>query len=1028
MFEKFLRFFINNARMNYTLFGLLILIGVVSYIKTPKEIFPVFDLDMIRISGHYTGASVDILDKIAVADIEDGVKSIGGISNIYSTINPGKFSIILELDKGLNKYNIANEIKDVVSLTRQYLPNDMEEPTVNVITLNKDLLDISLKSNILSINDLKDEAKKLRSKILSIKNISEVTIYGDSDKFYEVILDERKITSHGISIASVYNSISGLSYIQPIGKIEDEKKHFYISTYNGAKSLEEFEKTVVKIDNKTLYLRDISIIKHRYEDTSTLFSVDGYLAMNLVVKQNKNGNALKITSKIQEILKSEQTSNHNIEYLLRRDNSTKIKDRLNIVVSNILLGIIVITLIVTFLINFRMAIIIMIGIPTSFLLGAIYLYLFGYSINMISLVGVLIALGIIVDDAIVVSEHIQQKVEEGMQVKEAAVKGASEMAKPVFISSLTTLFAFLPALMISGTMGEVVKLIPIAVSALIVASLIESFIFLPIHAAHTLKKNAKTLSWNKANRVYSLLIHKCMKYKKIFLIAFFILVPIFTVGVIKNSKFQMFPSFDATSLNISMKTNVNTTLQQSFEIVKAIEKDLLKYKDKFFIDSIGSVAGYRRNSGSESENYPYVMSMTLELKKLKQQNFVDKYITPYLSFYYDEENRIRDKKSQTLSQELKNFLINQDYKRKYNLSDLVVLEKKVGPIKADIKIGLISSDYASISSSIKKIEDKLQTIKGIKTISNSSSTGVSELKIKVNEYGASLGLDEQYIGSFLSNMYSSKKKTTAFDETQMLDIKITSQYKNYLDGFKTISIPLKNGQEVYLKDVCSLIENNSYEKIIKDSGEANFYVFANVNTKIITSTEVMKELKPILKEIEQNGIKIKLKGEAEKNEELKQDMLLATGLAMILIMMSMLYLFNSFRETFIVMSVIPFSLLGVLLGHLVMGVNLGMTTMIGALGLAGVVINDGIIMMTYLKKANTVKDIYIQSSKRFRPIILTTVTTLIGVSTMIFFPTGQAVIFQPLAIALGFGLLWGTVINLLYLPVLYSFVRKLRTT
>ena len=173
-------------------------------------------------------------------------------------------------------------------------------------------------------------------------------------------------------------------------------------------------------------------------------------------------------------------------------------------------------------------------------------------------------------------------------------------------------------------------------------------------------------------------------------------------------------------------------------------------------------------------------------------------------------------------------------------------------------------------------------------------------------------------------------------------------------------------------------------------------------------------------------MQVVLKGEAEKNKDLKNDMKLASSLSMVLIMLAMLYLFNSFRDTFIVMSVIPFSFLGIFAGHYIMGVNIGMTSIVGTLGLAGVVINDGIIMMTYLKKAKTIQEMFIRSAKRFRPIVLTSVTTLIGVSSLIFFPTGQAVIFQPMAIALGFGLAWGTILNLIYLPVIYTFANRLK--
>ena len=214
---------------------------------------------------------------------------------------------------------------------------------------------------------------------------------------------------------------------------------------------------------------------------------------------------------------------------------------------------------------------------------------------------------------------------------------------------------------------------------------------------------------------------------------------------------------------------------------------------------------------------------------------------------------------------------------------------------------------------------------------------------------------------------------------------------------------------VRLNEICDFKIQKSLEKLIKDNGEINFYVFANVNPDILTSNEALRKLEPLLEEIKNDNIKIILKGEAQKNKELKHDMMLASALAILLIMLSMLYLFNSFRETFILMSVIPFSFLGVLIGHKIMGLNLSMSTMIGALGLAGVVINDGIIMMTYLKKAKTIEDIFYRATKRLRPIILTTITTLIGMSSLIFLSTGQAIIFQPIAIALGFGLAWGTI-------------------
>ena len=819
--------------------------------------------------------------------------------------------------------------------------------------------------------------------------------------------------------------MSSLSYTFPLGQIEG-KKHFFLSTYNGAKTEQDFKNTLIKVENQSFYIKDIATIKKRYEDSSTLFSIEGKTALNLRVKMNNKGNAITITEKINHLIAGFNKQNSNIEYIVRDDNSERIKDRLNIVISNILLGIMLITLLVAILINSRMAAIIAIGIPTSFVMGALYFYLFGFTVNMISLVGVLLALGIVVDDAIVVSENIQQHIEEGHPPKEAALMGAKEMFKPVTIASVTTLFSFIPILMISGTMGEVMKLIPIAFSALIVASLIESFVFLPIHAAHTLKPKAKTLSWERVNNIYSDIIHFFMRWKKSFLLIFIILVPLLTLLALKASKFQMFPRFDATKINITMKADVNTTLEESLSIAQAIEQDLMLEKERYFIKTISSVAGSRVDTGGNSESYPYVMYMTLELEKLKAMTFVDKYITPYLSFYYDDTGRIRDKKSIQISKELKQWLKKQNYKKKYGLVDIAIRERKVGPIKSDIKIGFSSNDYYKALDHLTAIQKEIAKLEGIKSISNSANFGIDEIKIKVTPYGERMGVDEGYIGSYLSNLYLEKNVGTSFDSQGMLDIKIRSSNKDDFNTFKNLELPLKDGTYARLNELVEFQTIRSFEKLTKDSGVVNFFLFANVDPEIITATEVINIIQPKLDHAKEAGIKLLFKGEDEKKKSLKTDMLTALAFALVLIMISLLYLFNSFKHTFIVMSVIPFSFLGVLIGHFVMGLNLTMPGIVGALGLAGVVVNDGIIMMTFMKKAQSIEDVFYYASKRFRPIILTTITTVVGLSSLIFFPTGQAAIFQPMAIALGFGLAWGTVLNLIYIPVLYSFANKLK--
>ena len=1024
MFEKFLKFFIDNYKINYTLFLLLFAVGIFSYTQIPKEISPTIEPSSLTIRGSYAGTSVDTLNKMAVQEIEDEVKNIVGVDTVTSVISPGRFIIILELEKGADKEVAISDTEDALALIRENLPSDMDEPIIRGVAHSRSIMHVSILSDEVPRAKLKALSKKFKSKLLSIKDVSDVTIFGDSELFYEVLIDEKKVNAYNLSLEETLRMFSELSYIFPLGKIDNIKEQYYISTHNDKKFANELESTIININNQQIALKDIAKIEKRYEDSSTLASMNGNNSITLAISQNSNGDAVTIAEDINSLISKMNIDS--VNFSVRMDKSTIIKDRLNIVISNILLGVILITLLTAILINIRIAFIIALGIPTSFVIGAIYFYFTGYSINVNSLIGVLIAIGIIVDDAIVVSENIQQYIEKGHSAKEAAFLGAKEVAKPVTIASLTTLFSFIPLLMLSGRLGEIIQLIPIAFSALVVASLIESFIFLPIHASHTLSANSRTLSWEKVNILYSKALKQLVKYQKSFLLTFLIIVPVLIFHGVKSSKFQMFKSFDASSINITFKAQPTTTLEESLKIVQTLEKDILKNRDRFSVKHVSSTAGYRRSATGSAEIYPYVGYISIELHKMKESNFVDKFITPYLSFYYDAKDRTRERSSQEISTDLRGWLKEQAYKEKFQLSNLMVVENKMGHTKADIRIGVISNDYQKAIKAIRAIEDGFSKVEGIKYFGDNVKVGPDEIKLKLNTYGEELGITEKYLGNYIAGLYLSRKVGTIFDGKELLDIKVKSfNIENDLESFKRLEIPIKNNTLVKLKDICEFEKVESLERLVKDDGETNFYVFANVNPSIVTATEVLEKISPIIDELKEvKGIKLKFKGEREQKRTMQTEMVLASILAVILIFISILYLFNSFRETIIVMSVIPFSLLGVYIGHFIMGLNISLPSLIGALGLAGVIVNDGIIMMSTLKNATSKDEILILAKRRLRPILLTSITTIIGLSSLIFFATAQAVTFQPLAVTIGFGLLWGTILNLFYLPTMYNFSRS----
>lgn len=1021
MFEKIIKFFIQNYKVNYTLFFLVFAVGIYSYTKIPKEISPAIEPDSITIRGSYQGASVDSLNTMAVQEIEDEVKNITGVQSVSSVITPGKFSVILELDKRVDKATVIRDAEDALSLIKTNLPSDMDDPVIRGVAHSRSIMHISVLSSKVSRDKLKELSKNFKSKLLSIKDISDVTIFGDSELFYEVLIDEKKVNAYNLSMSEVLRLFSEVSYIFPLGKIDNTKEPYFISTHNDKKFSSELENTILNINNQQIVLKDIASISKKYEDASTLASTDGKNSITLAISQNPKGDAITIAEDINRLISKMKIDD--VEFSVRMDSSTIIKDRLNIVISNILFGVLLITLLTAVLINIRMALVIALGIPTSFVMGAIYFYFTGHSININSLIGVLIAIGLIVDDAIIVSENIQQYIEKGYSAKEAAFLGTKEVAKPVVIASLTTIFSFIPLLMISGKLGEIVQLIPIAFSALVVASLIESFIFLPIHATHILDSKSKTLSWQKINLLYQKVLGFLVYRQKSFLLIFIIIVPILIFYGVQKSKFQMFQPFDDSSISITFKATPTTTLEESLNIVQTLEKEILKHQKRFFVKHVSSTAGYRRSATGTTEIYPYVGYISLELHKMKPENFVDRYITPYLSFYYDSKGRIRDVSSQEISKDLRIWLKEQKYKEKFHLNNLMVVENKMGNTKADIRIGVISDDYQKAIRAVKTIEDSFSNIEGIEYFGNNIKVGIDEIKLKLNSYGEELGITEKLLGNYISKLYLSLKIATIYDGKELLDVKIKSlNFKDDLDSFKKLEIPLQDNTFVKLEDICEFEKVTALEMLVKDDAHTTFYVFANVDPSKITATEVLQKIEPTIQKLKNDGLELKFKGEAEQKKSMQSEMILASIVAMVLIFISILYLFNSIRETLIVMSVIPFSLLGVYVGHFIMGLNISLPSLIGALGLSGVIVNDGIIMMATIKAATHKDDIFTLAARRFRPIILTSVTTIVGLSSLMFFATAQAVTFQPLAIAIGFGLLWGTILNLFYLPILYNFL------
>ncbi|MDQ1263299.1 MAG: hypothetical protein QG559_300 [Campylobacterota bacterium] len=1013
-----------NSRLNYALLLFLIVMGVHSYINIPKEIFPDAELDQINVMGTYKGASAVVMDKMAVRDIEDELSNISGIDKTETTITPGAFAIILTLNQNANKEAVLGRIKDAISLTRQYLPSDMNEPTATIVEKVRPLIKLAISSDELSIGQLTQIAQDIKSKIAKLDDISEVVIRGDSSEEVLISINSEAVTAYGLNHSSVKNAIANLSYTFPIGNIEQKGNFAYVSTAHGKVDEDEYREAILNIDDKYIRLGDIAQISIEYPQTDTLATYNNKKTLSLVISKGVSGDSIVLSKELREYVEKLQSNYKDVVFNFYDDSSIPVKNRLDTIISNLMFGLILVYLSMHLLINFRIAIIVTLGIPFSFLIGITAIYYLGYSINVVSLLGGLIVIGIVVDDAIVVSENIQRYIDEGMDNYDAALRGVKEMMLPVTLATVTTVVAFLPIFMMHGEIALFIALVPIAVIIILLASLLESFFFLPLHAQEFLKKNSRTLSWEPFQNLYGRTIVFFLKYKKISLFLFLIFIPIATFYTAKSMKFQFFPNFDGNYLYISGKLDINTPLKDTYEISKEIEAKLMEHADEFSLKAISSVVGHRRNLSGDTQRNNSVFMITMELYDREATNWVDKYVNPILNFSFEFNNPHNKRQKQTFELSARVKEIVEVYRDKYSMEDLGVMEDKPGLIKSDIQINLSGSNDEELQTSIQKLESEIAKLDNIKDYSNNIKYGKMEYKIKINSFGESLGLSEAGVAKIVSAYFLEQKQATTFNERGVMEIKIKDVAKDEIAAFFNFNIPLENGRFVRLSEVADVLEIIDYEKINKLNGNIIKSVYANVDKRKTTAQEVLERLKPSIEEIRKSGIDVALLGEKEKNEQLKSDMKTAILLALFLIFITLLFIFPKVKYVLMVMSVIPLSMLGALLGHKLLGINLSMPSIIGMLGLAGVVINDGIIMLDFLNGTHKLDELLQRAKLRLRPIVITSLTTFLGLLTLIFYASGQAVILQPIAISLGFGLLWGTLLNLIYLPTLYAVVNR----
>ena len=1036
MIKKLIAFAVDKAILNHILFILMLIMALFAYKAIPKEIFPPSNLDKISISGGYPGASADILDKMAVRGIEEDLKSVDNVSDITSLIRNGMFNITLDIKEGGNLQLVLNDVKDVISNAKRDLPSDMNEPIAKSIVYQFPLLLIAVSGDV-SKDRLLKVSKKLKSRLTSFKDLGNIDIRGDADYEMKIELYDQKIEALDLNRQLLYKSIASLSSIFPAGTIKNRGRKIYISSVNGEKDVKLLQSTILSIGNKKVRLKDIAKISYELNTPSTISSFNGKENISLNVTKLESGNAIKLSKQVKTMLKDFAKEYKDINFEVYTDTSLWIRNRINLVTSNILFGLFLVFLSIFLSVNWKISLVVAMGIPTSFFIAIIAANELGYSVNMLSMLGALLALGMLVDEAIVVAENIYRHLEMGKSPRDAAIDGAVEMFPAVLTATATTVFAFLPLLIMSGKLGIFMKILPVMITVLLLSSLFEAFYFLPLHAKELFsigkvtKEHKVSGFWSGLYGLYRKVLYTLLDWKELSTLLLVTLIIGSTVLIAKQTKFEMFPKFDAEQIYISGKVNVNNKLKETKKLIEPIEQLLLKDINKSDIGSITSMAGIRFLPDQTFESGEHLFHIFINLKEHEPQNFFDKYINPYLSLEYDSSNMTRGKDAFSLLKEIQKKLKKiesvkgKDGKPLYY--DLSVFVPQTGIVANDVEIEVIEKDGIDTNIAIKDIKSSLSKIKGLKDVMSNRQDGPEELKLKINKYGQELGFSESYLISTLRGMFLEAEYGKMLGSIGIIRVTLQDASKDSNYNLKSIYIYTPDGRKkVALKDIVDFIHIKSPLVVHKDDGKKVWSITAQTIKGKITATEVMQKVQPTIDKLKKKGYEFIIKGEDEAKKQVQLEMKQAAVIAVFLIFISLVLMFNSLILPLLTISVIPLSILGAFVGTKLMGINMTLPGIMGIVGLAGVVVNDAIIMLDFIKGSKSITEVTKKAITRLRPIMLTSVTTVLGLSSLIFFASGQALIIQPMAISLGFGVAWATVLNLIYIPLMYAIVYRVK--
>ena len=1025
---------IKNGLVVNLLLAFILLSGVLSWYAMPQEMFPVIEKDVVRISALYEGAPPQEVERQVTLPIEEAFDGLADIDVIQSTSNEGLSTVLIRLKSGSDVDDFLQDARNQIDQITD-LPEDVDKPEIARLETRFPVISIALYGDVARsyLYELADEVKR---DLQLLPGAASVGVAGKREWELWVTVDPQKLVASKVSLEQVISAIHDNVRDIPGGAVKALEGDILLRGVGVLPEAKQIEQIVLRKNDQggQLQLGAVAQVERRLEEANTLGRFNGRSSVNLTVNKSAKASTIELSQRVRDyITQLEQRLPPSVRAGLFNDTSVFVKTRLETVKSSGIVGLILVLLSLYLFLNFRVALITAMGIPVSFLVAVIMLHYLGYTINMVSLFAFLIALGMIVDDAIIVNENIYRHMEMGMPARQAASVGAREVFWPVVASTATTVAAFLPMFAISGTMGAFIAVIPVVVTASLLGSLFEAFAVLPSHAADMLKvtkeKRQSRIPWNKLLVRYTRFLRKALHARY--------LVTILTIAVLMVTMtyaqtrlpFHLFGHVDTGQFFINLEAPNTYSLDDSTRLAAEVEKVILDEMNDKELKTLLTNVGITFIDFNRFRFGTHYIQLMIDLQKRKPEGFIERFISPVVSMKFGWEGT-RETKTADIIKRLRTRI-----EAIPGLQRISILRPQGGPGGADIEIGVEGKQVSQLRLHADKVRDYLRRLPGVYDVRHDMDPGKLEIQYSLNDRGRELGLTQVQISNVIRSGYLGQEVVQVTSEDQRMPVRlIYTDPVRHSSSLETLPIVLANGKAVYLGDVANVSIGRGLNTINRRDLQRLATITAEVDASITTPLEVNALVDKEFAEFDQQnpGYQLLALGEKKEAGDSFKDMKRAGIISLAIIFFILSTLFRSLLDPLVVMFAIPFGLIGVVFGHALFGYNLQFLSLIGLLALSGIVVNDSLILVDFAKRMraegmNRIDAMVEAGRVRVRPILLTSITTFLGISPLIFFATGQTAFLSPMAVSLGFGLLFATVLILVALPCFYLIADDFRT-